>query len=486
MANERIDVVRSGAITEQAVSEWIAAAAEHAPGQAVMIARDNETRGRLNDLARDHRTEVGQLGSEHSYGGTPIAVGDRVICRDNDARVGVDNGTRGTVRHVDGGKVMLETDSGAVRELPASYVAEHVEHAYCLTGHGMQGGTVEEAIVVASPEDLTRGWSYSALSRARGTSRLLISDMGRRDTERADHAPDGAGPKQSRSEVMARATRRMLVRDDEDLAVDQLSAAGREDDVRLAAHRAGAGPVEQEAAARRAEPVEAAATLKRLMDLREQIGRLQLTLGALPTKPLARFDELDAKVRDLAAQRSEHEERLAALGQPATRFGRVRDPHAEERAFLQTAIELDVGALADLAAERDRLQRELGDRDQVRSERDGIENALPDLRREHDQVRDVLVQRDVEREPNWLTGALGERPAGARERETWDQAAQAVARFRLEHDIVDENRPRGPEPSGGGDSRRDWAQANTALERAQRKLGRGRTERGRGVDLGIG
>ena len=77
------------------------------------------------------------------------------------------------------------------------------------------------------------------------------------------------------------------------------------------------------------------------MDLREQISRLQLTLGALPTKPLARFDELDAKARDLSAKRSEHEERLAALEPPATRFGRVRDPHAEERAFLRTAIEMD-------------------------------------------------------------------------------------------------------------------------------------------------
>ena len=46
-------------------------------------------------------------------------------------------------------------------------MAEHVEHAYCLTGHGMQGGTVEHATVVATPRALTRGWSYTALSRAR-------------------------------------------------------------------------------------------------------------------------------------------------------------------------------------------------------------------------------------------------------------------------------------------------------------------------------
>ena len=131
-ANGRIDVVRGDRIAEQAVGEWITAAAEHAPGQAVMIARDNDTRARLNELARGHRNEAGELGAERSYGGSPIAVGERVNCRNNDARVGVDNGTRGTVRHVDGTKAVLETDSGAIRDLPAGYVAHHVEHAYCL------------------------------------------------------------------------------------------------------------------------------------------------------------------------------------------------------------------------------------------------------------------------------------------------------------------------------------------------------------------
>jgi hypothetical protein len=232
--------------------------------------------------------------------------------------------------------------------------------------------------------------------------------------------------------------------------------------------------------------MEPAPSRKRLMDLRDQIRGLQLTLGALPAKPLARFDELDAKARDLGAKRSEHEDQLVALGRPATRFGRVRDPHAEERAFLRTAIEIDVGALAELAAERGRLQRELGDPDQVRSERDGIENALSELRRDHGRVRDVLVQRDVEDEPSWLTGPLGERPDRSPQHETWDRAARAVARFRLDHDIIDHKAPLGPEPSGGGDEGREWEQANAALERAQRLLGREPAERRRGVDLGIG
>ena len=198
----RIDVVAADRVIESAVREWIAAATEHGPGQVVMIARDNETRARLNDAARAYRADAGELGEERTFGGTPVAVGDRVICRDNDARVQVDNGTRGTVRHVTRAGVVLETDAGAVRELPAGYVADHVEHAYCLTGHGMQGGTVERAFVVASPEDLTAGWSYSALSRARGTTRLLIADLDRRGAERVEVAPRQERPAWHRSDVL--------------------------------------------------------------------------------------------------------------------------------------------------------------------------------------------------------------------------------------------------------------------------------------------
>jgi AAA domain len=485
-ASGRIDVVRSDRIAEQAVGEWVAAAAGHAAGQAVMIARDNETRARLNELARGHRSDLSDLGVERFYGGTPIAVGDRVICRHNDAHVGVDNGTRGTVRHIDASRVVLETDSGAVRDLPASYVADHVEHAYCLTGHGMQGATVEQAVVVASPQDLTAGWSYSALSRATGATRLLIADTDRHHADRAGHAPDDAQPDQNRSAVMARAARRMLVRDDEDLALEQLPAAGHEDDRVLAAHRAAVIPVAQEAPAGRAEPNEPPPSLKRLSELREQISRLQLTLGALPTRPLKRIDDRDVRARDLAALRSDHQDQLAGLEPPARRFGRVRDPDAEARQLLQNAIEMDDRALADLAADRGRLQRELGDPDQVRSERESIENAIQQVRRDHDRLRDVLADGMIERQPEWLIGGLGQRPASARGSETWDRAARAIARFRLDHDVAGADRPFGAKPPATGEHRRDWDQASAALERAQRQLGLEHAARDRGMDLGIG
>ena len=137
----RIDTFDDAASARAAaVAEWATAVGEVGVEEAVMIARDNDTRRALNTAARDLRRDQGELGEQRVYGRRELAVGDRVICRRNDAPLDVDNGTRGTVRgHLGEHRVVVETDSRLVRELPAQYVAEHVEHAYALTGHGMQG-----------------------------------------------------------------------------------------------------------------------------------------------------------------------------------------------------------------------------------------------------------------------------------------------------------------------------------------------------------
>jgi hypothetical protein len=220
-----------------ALADWSGALAEHGPVQAVLIARRQEVRAALNDAARAQQRASGALGSDLAYGSVTIAAGDRVICRRNDTEVDVDNGTRGTVRATHADRVVIETDAGSVRDLPAGYVAEHVEHAYCLTGHGMQGGTVEHAVVLASIRDLTKGWSYTALSRARAQTQLHIDAS---DTaaalERAELGGADRPDAPDRAQVLARARAQMLVRDDEDLALEQLpvrTAAGRVDDRQL-------------------------------------------------------------------------------------------------------------------------------------------------------------------------------------------------------------------------------------------------------------
>jgi hypothetical protein len=124
--------------------------------------------------------------------GREFANGDRVIARRNDRHLDVDNGTLGTVTSVAprGGYVRVETDSGQVRELDVSYVAAHLEHAYALTGHSTQSGTVQWAGVIGRPEEFTREWAYTALSRAREQTVIhVIGERSDREQEREDYGP---------------------------------------------------------------------------------------------------------------------------------------------------------------------------------------------------------------------------------------------------------------------------------------------------------
>ena len=70
---------------------------------------------------------------------------------------------------------------------------EHLQHAYALTAHTIQGGTVEWAGVVGHPDDFTRNWSYTALSRARQPTELFLIDAPtERELDRAEIAPQPA------------------------------------------------------------------------------------------------------------------------------------------------------------------------------------------------------------------------------------------------------------------------------------------------------
>jgi conjugative relaxase-like TrwC/TraI family protein len=172
---------------------WHEAQLQHGRREAVMIARDNLTRERLNHAARAKLKGDRQLG-EHDLiiGGRGYTSGDRVISRRNDRRQDVDNGTLATVIAIDAntGAMLLETDAGEQRALDHEYVARYLEHAYALTAHGAQGATVQWAGITGRPDEFTREWAYTALSRARETTTIhLISQRTERDRERDDYAP---------------------------------------------------------------------------------------------------------------------------------------------------------------------------------------------------------------------------------------------------------------------------------------------------------
>jgi conjugative relaxase-like TrwC/TraI family protein len=471
---KRIEVTPDdGGVLDQAVAEWAVGVEEHGIEQSVLIARSNETRRALNDLARERRRHAGVLSEDRIYGPVTIAVGDRVICRSNVRDLDVDNGTRGTVRHADPGGLVVETDARTIRRLPAAYVAEHVEHAYALTGHGMQGATVERATVVASVGELTRGWSYTALSRARGNTRLLVRDAAADPGEREEIGPAVPTERREPEKVLPRVARRMLERDDEDLAIDQLATPGRADDPQLSPQTDVDGEPLQEQTARRAEPPTPGSPRTSLRDLREQLGHLRAQFAALPTSELDRLDELDREARDLTARRDNVRAGLERLPQPRERrFGRREDPHLAERTRLSSTVGgLDVQLERTLTA-RATLARQLGDAEPVRAERDSLVSAIDETRSEQTQVLDRLVQRELSQSPPWVRDALGDRPVRRSAAERWDRASRTLARYRIEYEIgADAIDTLGPRPAGG-DQRRDYERAQRAREQLARELGR--------------
>ena len=466
----RIEVIPDDrGVLEQAVGEWAAGAARHGVDQSMLICRDNETRRALNTLAREHRRDAGDLGEEISYGPVTVAVGDRVICRNNERDLDIDNGTRGTVRHVAPRGIVIETDAHLVRELPAGYVAEHVEHAYALTGHGMQGATVEHATVVASPHDLSRGWSYTALSRARGDTRLLVRDSEAGAAGREEYAPAPRLSTSQHREVLARVGRQMLVRDDEDLAIDQLTAAGRFDDPQLT--QPAVEPL-REQQANRAQPLIVAPVSGALGELRHQLERLRAHLAALPTVELGKLDALDARMRVLTERRDALRRDLDRLPEPrGRRFGRNEDPHLVDRTRLASALAGAEDQLEHSLTQRAALARELGDPAAIHEERDGLTSAIDTHARQHAELRNELAEREVERHPQWARDTLGERPDRSHYAERWDQAARTLARYRIEYEISATGDPLGDRPAAA-EQRHDYERAERAREQLAQELGR--------------
>ena len=458
---------------EAAVVEWAAAVGEVGVEQAVMIARDNDTRTALNAAARELRRDQRELGDQRVYGRRELAVGDRVICRRNDALLDVDNGTRGTVRHLDEHRVVIETDSHLVRELPAQYVAEHVEHAYALTGHGMQGATVEAAIVLATPRDLTAGWSYTALSRARESTRLLIHDD-HAAHERADHAPERAHQPASREELLARAGRRMLERDDQDLAIEQLAPAGRADDRQFTLARDHSGEPPQEHAALRAEPDTPMAGTTQLRELGERLAQLTAQRAALPSSQLSQLDTAHARTLQLTQSRDELSASLERLPAPKRNLlGRNRDEHLIDRTRLTSALNATDDAIVRARETETRLREQLGNPEQIRSELEGLDHEIRHLTKERAGLLDKLTDRELQTPGAWAKTLLSERPVGSRA-EDWDSAVRRVARYRIEHQITDQTDALGPEPHEHHQAGQ-WHRAHETVERAARRLGREHT-----------
>jgi hypothetical protein len=173
----RLQVDDDATVVKQRLLEDWWHTGEHDLAGTVMLAYRRADVRDLNAGARTLLIRAGQLGPNAlEAGGREFRIGDRVLCRRNDERLGVRNGLRATIVALDDDALTLRTDGSAVRFVDRDYAAEHLEHGYALTGHAAQGATLERAFVLLHDQGALREWGYVACTRARQETRLYLAD----------------------------------------------------------------------------------------------------------------------------------------------------------------------------------------------------------------------------------------------------------------------------------------------------------------------
>lgn len=165
----------AGALQAAMVEHWWQG---HSRGRDVlMVAGRNAQVEALNRFARRRMREDGQLGDDEMVaGGRPFAVGDIVIAGYNDYRLGLLNGTRGTVSALDleRGRLTMATDDGRSIDVPRRYLQlGRLRHGYATTIHKAQGATVDATLLLVDDQSV-REAVYTGLSRGRAANRIYV------------------------------------------------------------------------------------------------------------------------------------------------------------------------------------------------------------------------------------------------------------------------------------------------------------------------
>jgi exodeoxyribonuclease V alpha subunit len=167
---------------ENAASAWLQA---HGDGESIAImASDNETVAAINDQIQAQRLDRGQINDDHAAAARSgsVHVGDVVTARKNHRGedFSVSNRESFTIRSIteDGSLTVTGGIDGRTEQLPADYVAAHLELGYASTIHGAQGVTARRAVTVVS-EQTTAAQLYVGMTRGKLDNRALVAASSR-------------------------------------------------------------------------------------------------------------------------------------------------------------------------------------------------------------------------------------------------------------------------------------------------------------------
>ncbi|MDP1794342.1 MAG: MobF family relaxase, partial [Acidimicrobiales bacterium] len=144
---------------------------------AVMVALRRSDVADLNHCARQLLQVAGVIKGKELVAPTGrFAVGDEVLATRNRRRLGLINGTIGTVTAINhrDASMTIRSQDGSEIAVPADYIADgHLTHAYAISIHKAQGMTCDVSYVLGD-DQLYLEAGYTALSRGRHRNELYI------------------------------------------------------------------------------------------------------------------------------------------------------------------------------------------------------------------------------------------------------------------------------------------------------------------------
>jgi hypothetical protein len=335
---------------EAIVSDW--RAARQRDEDALMIAKLNSERERLNERAREAMRAEGWLGAEEiEVGGRRFAAGDEVITRVNDQRAQIFNRERWRVESVDpkeGAVDLVGIDTARRLCVDADYLgrvnpsdgAPAIEHGYAVTIYQAQSSTLDSAYVTADPS-MDRQEFYVAASRTRGETFFYATpEVG---FDRVEFAP--APPRAEDLEHIARAAER----DGSQAAAHDAALRGRLAQLST-----------EELYARRRELASEAGSEGRNERVADEIGRRLVRAEELQERFTRQPDLLGTEPPVRArADRASYREELAKIAERQERAARQL---AEVRAEIAGAERVDYAARAELAVTEHLIEERIGTR----------------------------------------------------------------------------------------------------------------------------
>jgi hypothetical protein len=328
----------------------------------------------------------------------------------------------------------------------------------------MQGGTVEWAGVVGHPDDFTRNWSYTALSRARDATEIFLIDTPtEHQLDRAEIAPDHPKELVDERTPLERLAAAMRQRDDEDLALARIRIDGI----------ASAAPGDASLPPARGNADAGSAPLSRSVDeLRTELAELRERIASQPDAlagPLRATRDAQAEAQRIA---DEAGARITELERRPR--GRLRRSTNDQStlAFERERLRAAERQRATLAEREGELADSLSDRGTQQAERAAWRERVAAIETEL-AVLGQQERRAALEPPTapYLTVALGPLPEHSGGRHIWDRAAHRIEAYRFERGITDPRSALGTAPTGTS-ARAHWQRAQRDLERAQRALGR--------------